>query len=212
MKDVWPTVRAERTALIADLDGLTDEQWATPSLCAGWTVHDVLAHIVATAETSRTGFLWQLARARFDFDRFTANGVARKRAASPAETLDRLRAALDRTVSPPAPPDSRLVEMIVHGEDIRRPLGISRVYPVRAVADALRLQARTTVAFGGGKELTSGVTLVADDTDFRLGSGPQVRGPLLALLLVASGREIAADELSGEGLATVRERLRAGAS
>lgn len=212
MKDVWPTVRAERVALIADLEGLTDEQWATPSLCAGWTVHDVLAHIVATAKTSRTGFLWQFARARCDFDRFTANGVARERAASPAETLDRLRAVLDRTVSPPAPPDSRLTEMIVHGEDIRRPLGATRVYPMEAVADALRLQVRTTAAFGGGKELTGGVTLVAEDTDLRLGSGPQVRGPILSLLLVASGRDIAADELSGEGLETIRERLRTGAS
>lgn len=134
------------------------------------------------------------------------------RAASPAETLDRLRAVLDRTVSPPAPPDSRLTEMIVHGEDIRRPLGATRVYPMEAVADALRLQVRTTAVFGGGKELTGGVTLVAEDTDLRLGSGPQVRGPILSLLLVASGRDIAADELSGEGLETIRERLRTGAS
>ncbi|MEU1983399.1 maleylpyruvate isomerase family mycothiol-dependent enzyme [Nocardia sp. NPDC019395] len=207
MKDVWPTVRAERGALIADLEGLTDEQWETPSLCAGWSVHDVLAHIVASAKTSKLGFGWEFARARFDFDRFTENGVERERAVNPAETLDRLRAVLDRTVSPPAPADSRLVEMIVHGEDIRRPLGLSRAYPEEAVTDALRLQIRTSAGFGGGRELVSGLALVADDSDFTTGSGAEVRGPLLALLLVASGRGVAAAELHGSGVETLRERV-----
>lgn len=207
MQDVWPTVREERRALIADLEGATEQQWQTPSLCAGWSVHDVLAHIVASAKTSKLGFAWEFARARFDFDRFTANGVERERGARPAETLDRLRAVLDRTVSPPAPGDSRLVEMIVHGEDIRRPLGITRVYPQDAVADALRLQIRTSEEFGGGRELVAGLTLVADDAEFSTGSGPEVRGPLLALLLVASGRGVAAAELRGDGVDTVRERL-----
>ncbi|WP_327149824.1 maleylpyruvate isomerase family mycothiol-dependent enzyme [Nocardia sp. NBC_01329] len=212
MENVWPTVRSERTALIADLEGLTGEQWATPSLCSGWTVHDVLAHIVATAKTSVPVFCWQFARARFDFDRFTENGVERERAATPAETLDRLRAVLDRTVTPPAPRDSRLVEMIVHGEDIRRPLGITREYPVQATADALRLQLRTSASFGGGKELAAGLTLAAEDAEFTSGSGPQVRGPLLSLLLVFSARAVAVADLHGDGLDTLRRRLESGAS
>ncbi|WP_280399018.1 maleylpyruvate isomerase family mycothiol-dependent enzyme [Nocardia carnea] len=206
MKDVWPTVRAERLALIADLEPLSAQQWETPSLCAGWSVHDVLAHIVASAKTTKFGFAWEFARARFDFDRFTANGVERERGARPAETLDRLRAVLDRKVSPPAPADSRLVEMIVHGEDIRRPLGISRDYSQEAVVDALRLQIRTAEGFGGGRELVAGLTLVAEDADFTTGSGPEVQGPLLALLLIASGRDAAA-ELRGPGVDTLRERI-----
>ncbi|WP_280426458.1 maleylpyruvate isomerase family mycothiol-dependent enzyme [Nocardia carnea] len=207
MQDVWPTVRAERLALIADLEGLGEQQWETPSLCAGWSVHDVLAHIVASSKTSKLGFCWEFARAGFDFDRFTANGVERERGVQPAETLGRLRAVLDRTVSPPAPADSRLVEMIVHGEDIRRPLGIARAYPQEAVADALRLQIRTSEGFGGGRELVAGLTLVADDADFTTGSGPEVTGPLLALLLAASGRSVATAELGGSGVDTLRARL-----
>jgi len=49
MTDVWPLVHAERHALVDDLSRLTDEQWRTPSLCEGWTVHDVAAHLVGNA-------------------------------------------------------------------------------------------------------------------------------------------------------------------
>lgn len=140
---VWLLVHAERLALIRDLEGLGDRQWGEPSLCAGWTVHDVLAHLLDSARTTRCGFVLGLARARFDFDRLNARGVERERGPTAAATLARFRGAASRTSTPPAPLDSRLVEEIVHGEDIRRPLGISRSYPTDAVVCALRLQVRT---------------------------------------------------------------------
>lgn len=101
--DVWSMVHTERAALIEDLAHLDDEQWATPSLCDGWTVHDVVAHLVDTALTTRLGFVVGLARARFDFDRQNALGVARRRGATPQETLERLRRAAPRKSTPPAP-------------------------------------------------------------------------------------------------------------
>ncbi|WUC95072.1 maleylpyruvate isomerase family mycothiol-dependent enzyme [Streptomyces sp. NBC_00525] len=151
-RGVWPVVHAERAALIRDLEGLGDEQWERPSLCEGWTVHDVVAHLVDSARTTRLGFAAGLVRARFDFHRQNAHGVARERGASPSETLARLRRVATRTSTPPAPLDSRLVEEIVHGEDIRRPLGVTRAYPRNAVVRALRLQVRTPASFGGSKE------------------------------------------------------------
>ena len=122
MQDVWSLVHAERAALIADLKDLDDQQWEQPSLCEGWTVHDVVAHLVGTALTTRLGFVMGLARARFDFDRQNARGVDRKRGATPKETLERLGQVAPRRSTPPAPLDSRLVEEVFHGEDIRRPL------------------------------------------------------------------------------------------
>ena len=74
-----------------------------------------------------------MVRARFDFDRQNEAGIAREKGATPAETLDRLRAVMGRRTTPPAPLDSRLVEEVVHGEDVRRPLGIRRDYPSEAV-------------------------------------------------------------------------------
>ncbi|SDC22281.1 TIGR03083 family protein [Actinokineospora iranica] len=196
-------VHAERAALIDDLARLDDEQWERPSLCAGWTVHDVAAHLVDTARTTRLGFVLGLAGARFDFDRQNTRGVARERGASPRETLARLREVAARTSTPPAPLDSRLVEEVVHGEDIRRPLGLTRPYPREAVVRSLRLQARTPAAFGGAKELTTRVRLTATDADLSIGDGPAVTGAALALLLAVSGRRVALDELGGPGLATL---------
>ncbi|GGW03375.1 hypothetical protein GCM10010230_38410 [Streptomyces narbonensis] len=198
--EVWAMVHAERAALVEDLSRLDGPQWEQPSLCAGWTVHDVAAHLVDTYRTTRLGFVVGLARARFDFDRQNSVGVARERGATPQETLERLRRAASRTSTPPAPLDSRLVEEVVHGEDIRRPLGLTRAYPAEAVVRSLRLQARTPASFGGAKELLARVRLTATDTGLTLGTGPEATGPALSLLLAVSGRRPALDDLSGPGV------------
>ena len=204
--DVWPMVHAERAALARDLAGVPAERWEVPSLCAGWTVHDVVAHLVDVAHTTRAGFVLGMVRARFDFDRQNAAGVARWRGVTPQHTLDLLRAATTRTSTPPAPLASRLVEEVVHGEDVRRPLGLRRDYPLTAVEEALRYQVRTASSFGGGRELVAGLQLVATDADVAIGEGQEVSGPILSLLLAASGRRLALGDLSGPGVATMSTR------
>jgi uncharacterized protein (TIGR03083 family) len=124
--EVWSFVHTERQALIDDLESLTPEQWAQPSLCPGWDVHDVLAHLVDTAKTTRLGFVRGLIAAKFDFDTDNARGIERERGATPAATLAEFRRVRDETKTPPAALATRLVEAIVHGEDIRRPLGLRR--------------------------------------------------------------------------------------
>lgn len=203
MRDVWSMVHAERAALIDDLQDLGDQRWQAPSLCAEWTVHDVVAHLVDTARTTRLGFVVGLARAGFDFDRQNACGVDRERGASPQETLERLGQVASRRSTPPAPLDSRLVEEVVHGEDIRRPLGLTRSYPQEAVVRSLRLQARTPASLGGAKELVAGIRLTAADADVSIGDGPDVRGTALSLLLAVSGRRVAPDDLHGPGVAVL---------
>ncbi|MFI8513245.1 maleylpyruvate isomerase family mycothiol-dependent enzyme [Streptomyces sp. NPDC085460] len=196
-------VHAERAALIGVLERLDDARWDEPSLCAGWTVHDVVAHLADTARTTRLGFVLGLARARFDFDRQNARGVARERGASPRETLERLRRVAARRSTPPAPLDSRLVEEVVHGEDIRRPLGLSRSYPTEAVVRSLRLQVRTPASLGGARELVARTRLTATDADVSIGEGPEVSGPALPLLLAVCRRRVALDDLGGPGLAAL---------
>ncbi|MEV6758591.1 maleylpyruvate isomerase family mycothiol-dependent enzyme [Streptomyces sp. NPDC051214] len=197
-------VHTERAALVEDLAHLDDKQWDHPSLCEGWTVHDVVAHLVDTARTTRLGFVGGMIRARFDFDRQNARGVRRRRGASPQETLERLRQVTTRTSAPPAPLDTRLVEEVVHGEDIRRPLGLTHTYLPEAVIRSLRLQARTSASFGGAKEAVAALQLAPTDADLTIGEGPQVHGTALSLLLAISGRKEALAELDGPGAATLR--------
>lgn len=204
MNDVWTLVHAERRALIDDLAGLTDDQWERASLCSGWSAHDVAAHLVNNAKATRLNIIRDMVAARLDFDRQTARGVERERGATPAETLDRLRQVAGRTSTPPAPLDSRLVEETVHGEDIRRPLGIIHDYSPEVVVRSVRYQARTSVSFGGAKQRVAGVRLHATDMDLSLGEGQEVRGPALSLLLAISGRMEALIDLDGPGVEALR--------
>jgi uncharacterized protein (TIGR03083 family) len=200
-------VHAERAALIDDLGGVDGRRWEEPSLCGGWTVHDVVAHLIDTARTTRLGFVVGLARAGFDFDRQNARGVERERGAAPRETLERLGQVASRTSTPPAPLDSRLVEEVVHGEDIRRPLGITRSYPREAVVRSLRLQARTPASFGGAKERIAGIRLTAVDAEVSIGDGPEVSGTALSLLMAVSGRWVGPADLDGPGVAALTSTI-----
>lgn len=198
-EQVWAVVRAERLALVDDLWPLAGHRWSTPSLCPGWDVHDVIAHLVHDVRTTRLSFVRDLVRAHLDVDRANATGVARARRGHPLVTLVALEAYGERTTSAPAPLATRLVEVFVHGEDVRRPLGLARAYPLDAVVTALAHQARTSTKVGGGRERATGFRLVAVDADLMTGDGPEVRGSALALLLALSGRPTRPGEITGLG-------------
>lgn len=207
---MWAAVHEERRALSADLSGVPVERWAEKSLCPGWDVHDVVAHLIDAAKTTRLGFTRRLVAARFDFDRDNAVGVTRERRGSPSETLAEFNRILTETKTPPAAPATRLVEAVVHGEDVRRPLGLHREYPVDHVLAALRYQLKTAASMGGGRERAAGFRLVATDSGVSAGTGPEVHGTALALLLAISGRPVDAVELSGPAVSSFVQQLSTG--
>ncbi|MPV36091.1 maleylpyruvate isomerase family mycothiol-dependent enzyme [Georgenia subflava] len=198
---LWEVVHDERRRLVGHLADLSVAQWGTASLCPGWDVHDVLAHLVDTALTGRLSFVRDMIAARMDFDRANERGIARARRANPRETLAELRRAADLSRTPPASLDTRLVEAVVHGEDIRRPLGIGAAYPHWAVARALAYQLRTPVRFGGGRERAAGLMLVDTSTGTTHGTGPGVEAAAVDLLMAVSGRPVAPSRLTGAGVA-----------
>jgi uncharacterized protein (TIGR03083 family) len=203
--DIWPVVHAERRSLAADLVGLTPEQWQTPSLCTGWTVHDVLAHMVATAKETPLRFFVGMLTSGFRLSRMTEKRIAEERAGGPAATLERFRAVETSTSAPPGPKLSWLGEALVHAEDIRRPLGIAHQYPVAAVTQVIDFYASSNVLIGG-KRRVEGVTLQATDADWSHGSGPAVSGAARALLMATTGRTAVLDELTGPGVELLRSR------
>src|SRR3954454_2976444 len=102
--DMWTTIYAERKALAADLTGLDEGRWSTPSLCASWTVRDVLAHMTATAKTSAPSFFANLLKSGFSFTKLQEKEIAEERGATAQDTLDAFESVQDSTKHPPGPP------------------------------------------------------------------------------------------------------------
>lgn len=204
--DPWSLIHAERRALLADVEPLTPQQWVTPSLCSGRTVRETLAHMTATARTTRLGFFAKLARAGFRFEVMTSRDIAELTRGTSQDTLDRFAEQLDSTDHPPGPGDTWLGETVVHGEDIRRPLGITRDYPAEALIRCADLYLSSNLLIGG-KRRVAGLALRATDTDWSGGRGAEVSGPMVGLLLAITGRPAGLAELSGEGLPTLAARM-----
>jgi uncharacterized protein (TIGR03083 family) len=202
---IWPTVHAERKALADELSSLTDAQWSTPSLCAGWTVRDVLAHMTATANISVGKFFAKMITSGFSLKRMQAKDLAAARSLSPAETLARFKAAVNSTKHPPGPSDTWLAETIVHAEDIRRALGITHSYPTEAVVRVADSYKKSNLVIGAKKRI-AGVKLQATDAAWSNGEGPEVSGPILSLVMAMTGRKAALADLTGPGVATLSGR------
>jgi uncharacterized protein (TIGR03083 family) len=203
--DVWPTIQAERKALAADLDGLDAGAWDTGSMCDDWKVRDVVAHMTATAKLGGPKFFSKIIGSGFSLKKLQAKDIAAERGSSPADALARFKAQVDSTGAPPGPKDTMLGEVIVHSEDIRRPLGIRHAYPVDALIQVADFYKASNLIIGTKRRI-AGLSLAATDADWRHGSGPTVSGEMLDLLLAMTGRKPPLDELSGDGVATLRSR------
>jgi uncharacterized protein (TIGR03083 family) len=144
-------------------------------------------------------------RCGFDFDKQVAMRLAEQLGATPAETLENFRRVILSTTKPPLPAIAMLGETIVHGEDIRRPLGISRALPIEVVTlVAEYYRGSDLVVLAKGR--IGGLRLVADDGPFTAGSGPLVSGTTLALVMAMTGRSAYCDGLEGDGVEILRQR------
>jgi uncharacterized protein (TIGR03083 family) len=204
-RDLWPLVHAERAALADDLAGLTGQEWATPSLCTVFTVRQVLAHLASAATLSPARWTAGVIRCRFDFDKQVAMRTAEQMGTDGADTLDRFRRTVTSTTKPPLPVIAMLGETVVHGEDIRRPLGIRRDHPVDTLTRVAAYYAGTDMVVVA-KGRIGGLRLAATDGPFTTGTGELVSGPTLALIMAMTGRDAYCDELTGPGVDTLRNR------
>lgn len=206
--EIVPAVAAERLGLADLLDGLTEAEWETPSLCAGWTVRDVVAHLTLTTRLSRLAAVVGMIRARGDINRMIADS-ARRRAAEyrPAELVAQFRETADSSRRPLGTQVwDPLVDVLVHGQDIARPLGRHREMPVERVVPALTYMWGSS--FYGAQKRLAGLRLIATDADWSAGDGEhELRGPAGELLLVATGRPAGLGQLAGSGVTEAAARL-----
>ncbi len=203
---LWTLVRAERSALAADLSTLGPEQWRHRTLCGEWDVEQVVAHLTAAASLNRWQWLRSMVGARFRPAVHNRRRLAEHRGESPAATLDRFRAVIGSTTAPSGHTAAYLGEVVVHGQDIRWPLRLPRSPSVEALTPVAEFFARRdfTVA---SRTHGAGLRLRADDGPFVAGSGPLVTGSTLALVMSMAGRAPYVDRLDGPGVPVLRARL-----
>jgi uncharacterized protein (TIGR03083 family) len=206
----WAVIERQRLAITELLAGLTPGEWETPSLCAGWRVRDVAAHLALTPQPMPVRTLLAAGlRARGDYNHMIDQLTVAYARRPVAELVSQLREhASSRRL--PAPTNYRniLFDVIVHGQDIALPLRRT------LTADTVAVAAATTRAVGIGRPVwdghrLDGIRLRATDIDWEFGAGREVRGPIMALLLLVTGRTALLHELTGDGLETMTTRLTA---
>lgn len=199
-EQVWQAVAAERASLVELLRSLPESGWEQTSLCAGWRVRDVVAHLIMSADSGLGAILFNLIRARGDFDRMVRDTAIRYAGRSTtAQLLAELRDSVDARVTPVGTtPVDRLMDLLVHGQDIAIPLGIPREMPVAAAESALDRVWNGGFPFHARKKFGN-YRLVASDGEWTAGTGPIIEGSVTNLLLLITGRRPAPDQLTGEG-------------
>jgi len=204
--ELWGMVHAERAALAEDLSGLSDAQWNAGSLCTEFTVREVVAHLTSGASLGPVRWMAGVIRYRFDFDAQNAYRLAQQFGADHGETLERFRRSATSTTKPPVPVVAMLGEVIVHGEDIRRPLRIQREYPITTLTHVAEYYHRSNTTVPS-KRRTRGLRLSATDGPFSGGpqDGAPVSGGTLALIMAMAGRSAYGAELAGEGAGAIVE-------
>jgi len=198
--------RAERLDFADFLGGLTPEQWATPSLCDGWTVRDVAAHCVSFEGLSGGQLATRFLKGRLQTDRINALAVADLAGSSTDDLIGLLRDnALPHGLGAGFGGRVALTDNMIHQQDIRRPLGLARTIPAERLSAALDFVRYSPTIRGALR--VRGVRLVATDSDWSYGKGPVVQGQGEALLMVMAGRAAALSELDGPGVGTLATRL-----
>lgn len=191
-----PTVAAEYVALADLLASATEADWNTPSLCQGWRVREVIAHLTMPARYDEEAFMAELRARDFDFSRLSNEIAARDAQLAFEDLVANLRADTLLNWAPPGGGyHGALNHVVIHGLDATVPLGVERRSPsetIRIVLDDLS---------EGGHEhfgtVIAGRRLEATDLDWSYGSGRLLRGSAGDLALVLCGRAISPERLEG---------------
>lgn len=197
---MWQTIDSERAATADLLAGLTDVEWTYPSLCEGWTVREVAAHLSLAPRMKIGTTLGAFVRARGSFNRMV-DQTARAEARRPTgELVAELRGIVgSRKLAPSQSLKNALMDVMVHSQDIALPLGVERHMPVEAAVVATDDLWRIGFPFHARRRL-AGHRLVATDADWSAGEGAEISGPIEALVMLLAGRTATIPQLTGISL------------
>lgn len=208
--DTWTVVDATRGELADLADSLTPQQWDAPSLCTAWKVRDVVAHMTEGATMTLGDALKATVKSGFRINKMITEGAIEFGTAPTAELAAGLRGIIGSRIKPPGiKPEGILSDEVVHGQDIRRALGISGQPSPEALAITLAYVSKSRSSLLPGKKRLRGLHLRATDLDWSLGDAgdPEVTGTAEAITMAIAGRPAALADLSGPGVDTLRTRL-----
>jgi uncharacterized protein (TIGR03083 family) len=207
--DIRQAIADERRRVAELVASLTPAQLESPSLCGEWTVKQVVGHLLAAIIKSPTPLLPLIVRSGFNIHKANARLAALMAERSAAELAQGLRDNADNPFRPPIVGyPGQLTDLQVHGQDIRRPLGLPHgLRPERLRASLDFLVGGRAIGFAPKRRL-AGLRFEAADVDWSAGAGPVVGGPAEALMLAMTGRAVALTELAGPGVPVLRGRLR----
>ncbi|MGH8300439.1 MAG: maleylpyruvate isomerase family mycothiol-dependent enzyme [Steroidobacteraceae bacterium] len=206
MADLSALAVAERLDLADYLDTLTEPQWEQPSLCAGWTVRDVVGHLPSYDELGWPAVIALFVRSGLSLARCNQIGVERSRNLGTEQLAARLRThAMPRGITAMLGGGIALTDGVIHHQDIRRALEHPRTVPEQRLVAALTFAPRARALPAPAN--VRGLRLVATDVDWAYGTGPEVSGPGEALLVAIAGRPQGLAQLSGPGLTTLAQRV-----
>ena len=198
--------RDEREGFASFLDGLTSQQWNSPTLCELWTVREVAIHTVSYDELTTAGLFGRFLKGRLNTDRINAIGVADYSDRSPEQITVLIRSyAQPHGLTGGFGGKIALTDGMVHQQDIRRSIGLPRTIDPERLRTALNFARFAPTIRGAWR--ARGVRLVANDLDWSHGRGPEVRGPGEALLMAMAGRRAALDDLDGPGKAKLAQHI-----
>jgi uncharacterized protein (TIGR03083 family) len=201
-------ISAERRELASVLEGLSAEQWRSPSLCAGWTTAHVVAHLTMPFRITEEEFGRGMAEARGQFTEFSDAVAARDSELPQAELAGVLRDNADNPWGPPGGgQQGAMSHDLIHGLDIAWPLSITYPIPGQAMTTVLSLIAGPDGQNAFGVDL-DGIELRASDLDWSSGSGAQATGPSRDLLLMLARRSLPHDAVTGPGAQRLRDAAR----
>lgn len=192
----------ERADLVAFLNTLDDDEWDTPSLCEGWRVRDVVAHLLYDSDPVYL-YLAGAVATGFSLRRAAARSVKRADRTDPAELTAALQRSVGSGLFATIAPSVALADALIHHQDLRRPFGRPREIDVDRVLHVLD----HPDPFASPRRRTRGLRLIATDVSWSRGDGPEVLGPAEAVIMAVAGRAAVLDELTGDGVGLLRARL-----
>jgi uncharacterized protein (TIGR03083 family) len=201
----WQAVHHHRLALADFLSTLSPSQWDAPSLCPDWRVRDVAGHLSLVPTVTLGEMMAVAPRAGFNPHRINTHLAVRYGSHEPEQIVARLREhAAARTTARGLDPANALFDILVHSQDIAIPLDLPYDVPAEHAVAGLERVWSMGWPFRARRRLGH-VTLIATDAPWRVGTGPDVCGSALSLLLLATGRvEVAASRLAGSGVGQLR--------